>query len=353
MIEGLIGILGDDGALGAAGLAVGLVFGVMAQRSRFCLRAATVEVAEGHLGPKLSIWLIAFFTALALVQGAVAPGFLDLGAARVLAATGSLSGAILGGLIFGAGMVLARGCASRLLVLASSGNLRALITGLVVTLVAQAAYRGALSPARETIAGLWTVPGGDGRDLGLALGLSSGAVAGLALAGLAASFVFARRRAVPLAQALTAAGVGAAVMLGWLATYLVAQTSFEVVPLSSVTFTGPATDTLMALVTEPSLPLSFGIGLVPGVALGAGAAALLAGEWKLERFGADTPMERYLIGAVLMGFGAMLAGGCAVGAGMSGGAALSVTAWIAVLCMWLGAMATHRLMTRAARPQAA
>ena len=108
MIEGLIGILGDDGALGAAGLAVGLVFGVMAQRSRFCLRAATVEVAEGHLGPKLSIWLIAFFTALALVQGAVAPGFLDLGAARVLAATGSLSGAILGGLIFGAGMVLAR-----------------------------------------------------------------------------------------------------------------------------------------------------------------------------------------------------------------------------------------------------
>lgn len=353
MIEWLIETLGDDGALGAAGLAVGLVFGVMAQRSRFCLRAATVEVAEGRLGPKLSIWLIAFFTALALVQGAVALGLLDLGTARVLAATGSLSGAILGGLMFGAGMVLARGCASRLLVLASSGNLRALITGLVVTLVAQAAYRGALSPARETIAGLWTVPGGEGRDLGSALGLSASAVAGLAVAGLIASFLFARRRAVPLAQALTAAGVGAAVMLGWLATWLVAQTSFEVVPLSSVTFTGPATDTLMALVTEPSLPLSFGIGLVPGVALGAGLAAALAGEWKLERFGADTPMERYLIGAVLMGFGAMLAGGCAVGAGMSGGAALSVTAWIAVLCMWLGAMATHRVLSRRAAPQAA
>ncbi len=352
MIEWLIGILGDDGALGAAGLAVGLVFGVMAQRSRFCLRAATVEVAEGRFGPKLGIWLIAFFTALALVQGAVVIGLLDLGTARVLAATGSLSGAIIGGLMFGAGMVLARGCASRLLVLASSGNLRALITGLVVTLVAQAAYRGALSPARETIAGLWTVPGGDGRDLGSALGLSVGMVAAFAFAGLAASFVFARRRAVPLAQALTAAGVGAAVMLGWVATYLVAQTSFEVVPLSSVTFTGPATDTLMALVTEPSLPFSFGIGLVPGVALGAGAGALLAGEWKLERFGADTPMERYLIGAVLMGFGAMLAGGCAVGAGLSGGAALSVTAWIAVLFMWLGAMATHRLMTRGARLQA-
>ena len=54
-------------------------------------------------------------------------------------------------------------------------------------------------------------------------------------------------------------------------------------------------------------------------------------------------MERYLVGAVLMGFGAMLAGGCAVGAGMSGGSALSLTAWIAVFCMWVGAVLTYRV----------
>ena len=51
-------------------------------------------------------------------------------------------------------------------------------------------------------------------------------------------------------------------------------------------------------------------------------------------------MERYLIGAVMMGFGAMLAGGCAVGAGVSGGAILSLTAWLAVAAMWVGALAT-------------
>ncbi|TNF60679.1 MAG: YeeE/YedE family protein [Rhodobacteraceae bacterium] len=353
MFETLIEMLGDDGTLGAAGLAVGLIFGIMAQRSRFCLRAATVEVAEGQLGPRLAVWLIAFSAALVSVQGAVALGYLDLGAARVLSATGSVSGAVIGGLMFGVGMVLARGCASRLLVLASSGNLRALISGLVVTLVAQAAYRGALSPWREGIAGLWTVPGGEGRDLGAMLGLSPMGVAVLGLAALAGAFVFSRSRAVPWTQALTAAGVGLAIMLGWLATYLISQASFEVVPLSSITFTGPATDTLMALVDEPSLPLSFGIGLVPGVALGAGLSAALAGEWKLERFGADTPMERYLVGAVLMGFGAMLAGGCAVGAGLSGGSALSVTAWLAAFCMWLGAMATQRMMMRRGRLQAA
>lgn len=63
-------------------------------------------------------------------------------------------------------------------------------------------------------------------------------------------------------------------------------------------------------------------------------------------------MERYLVGAVLMGFGAMLAGGCAVGAGLSGGSALSLTAWVAVFCMWVGAVVTHRVMLllRATRP---
>jgi uncharacterized membrane protein YedE/YeeE len=45
-----------------------------------------------------------------------------------------------------------------------------------------------------------------------------------------------------------------------------------------------------------------------------------------------------------MGFGAMLAGGCAVGAGVSGGAVFSTTALLAVFAMWIGAMATVRVM---------
>ena len=60
------------------------------------------------------------------------------------------------------------------------------------------------------------------------------------------------------------------------------------------------------------------------------------------------------VGGVLMGFGSMLAGGCAVGAGITGGAILALTAWVAVFCMWVGAIATQWLMTsRAARPAAA
>jgi uncharacterized membrane protein YedE/YeeE len=80
------------------------------------------------------------------------------------------------------------------------------------------------------------------------------------------------------------------------------------------------------------------------VFLGAGVAAFLTRDFRIQRFGPDAPMERYMVGAVLMGFGSMLAGGCAVGAGMSGGAIFALTAWVAVFSMWVGAMVTHRLI---------
>lgn len=352
MLERLIDTYGDGAVLAMAGALVGVIFGALAQHSRFCLRAATIEVAERHLGPRLSIWIIAFSAGVLSVQGAIAVGFLDVSEARQLAATGSMSGAIIGGLMFGVGMILARGCASRLLVLSATGNLRALVSGLVLTIAAQSALRGVLSPAREALSRLWLVPGGEARSILAQLGLSSGAAVGIAALVLAAGFALAVHRDVRLSHAVAGMGVGLAVGMGWLLTYWIAQTSFEVVPISSVTFTGPSTDTLMGLVNSTELPLGFGIGLVPGVFIGAAAMALATGEWKIERFGPDAPMERYLIGAILMGFGSMLAGGCAVGAGMSGGAIFALTAWVAVTAMWLGAMATHLLLSLPA-PRAA
>lgn len=343
-IEFLIETFGDDMALLLAGLGVGIVFGVAAQRSAFCLRASTVELAQGWIGPRMSVWLVAFFAALAATQAAVLVGVLDVSQARQLTGVGSLSGAAIGGMLFGVGMVLARGCASRLLVLSATGNLRALITGLVLTLVAQSSLRGVLAPAREYLAQLWTITG-QGRDMAQTLSLSNPLITTLAAAMLLVALGISRYRQLSWVTILAATFVGLSVALGWIVTYSLSQISFNVVPVASITFTGPATDTLMAFVSDRSLPLSFGLGLVPGVFLGAAVAAVLFREWRVERFGNDTPMERYLVGAVLMGFGAMLAGGCAVGSAMSGGAVLSLTAWVAALSIWIGGMATSALLS--------
>ena len=344
MLEQLIDSYGEGALMMAAGAVTGLVFGLAAQHSRFCLRAATVELSECQSGPRLPIWLIAFSAAVFCVQAAIAFGWMDLSEARQLAATGSMSGAIIGGLMFGAGMILARGCASRLLVLSATGNLRAILTGLVLTLVAQASLRGALSPAREWLSGLWLVPGGEARNMLTLLSLDAGSAALVGAICVLIALGLAVRCGIEVTRIIAAAFVGVAVALGWFLTWAIAQVSFDVIPISSVTFTGPSTDTLMGLVNASELPLSFGVGLVPGVFVGAGLMALVTGEAKIERFGPDTPMERYMIGAVLMGFGSMLAGGCAVGAGMTGGSIFAITAWVAVFFMWVGAMLTHRLM---------
>lgn len=83
---------------------------------------------------------------------------------------------------------------------------------------------------------------------------------------------------------------------------------------------------------------------MPGVFLGAFAAAALYGELKLEGFQGGAGMRRYLVGATLMGFGGMLAGGCAVGAGLSGTAVFTITAFVTLTAMWISAALTDRLL---------
>jgi uncharacterized membrane protein YedE/YeeE len=90
--------------------------------------------------------------------------------------------------------------------------------------------------------------------------------------------------------------------------------------------------------------LGFDIGLVPGVFIGAFASAMLAGQFRFEEFEGEAPMRRSFLGAALMGFGAMLAGGCAIGAGVSGGSIFAATAWMALFCMWIGATITDFLV---------
>ncbi|HQD15827.1 MAG TPA: YeeE/YedE thiosulfate transporter family protein, partial [Ottowia sp.] len=111
---------GTGTVLAAGGAVIGVLFGFFAQRSRFCLRAAVIEFWRGQFAEKLSVWLLAFASAVIMVQALIVAGWLDVSEARQLANRGSLSGALVGGLVFGAGMIMTRGCASRLLVLSAN-----------------------------------------------------------------------------------------------------------------------------------------------------------------------------------------------------------------------------------------
>lgn len=339
----LIDRIGEPQTAALFGLVTGVIFGIAAQRSSFCLRASVVEFARGQLGQRMAIWLLAFSTAVAWVQMASLTGLMRVEDARMMAVPGSISGAIVGGLMFGAGMVMAKGCSGRLLVLAATGNLRSIVSGLVFAVVAQMSLQGWLSPLRDWIAALWITPGGTNVNLLTALHLpdEAGFAFGLVLALIA--LWLARRNRVGLRVLVTASGVGFAVAVGWVLTYALSQVAFDPVQVESATFTGPSANTLMFVLTAHPV-LEFDIGLVPGVFLGAFLAAAWGRELKWQGFDGAGNMRRALAGAALMGMGGMLAGGCAIGAGVTGGSIFVGTAWLALFCMWIGGMATSRLL---------
>jgi uncharacterized protein len=97
--------------------------------------------------------------------------------------------------------------------------------------------------------------------------------------------------------------------------------------------------------------------LVVGAVLGACLAAWQGGEFTgrwlpplwVERFGEDSLWLRLAVsfaGGAFMAFGARLAGGCTSGHGISGTMQLSVGSWIAVICFFVGGIATAMLLFR-------
>ena len=336
---------GDGTVLAAGGALIGALFGFFGQRARFCLRAAVIDFWHQHYGERLAVWLLAFSSTVIVVQLLLLLHGLDVSGARQLATRGSLSGALLGGLLFGIGMIMTRGCASRLLVLSANGNLRALLSGLVFAVAAQASLSGVLAPVRLWISGWWTVEPGPARSVlgSIGLGPLSGLLAGLIWFGFAI-YLVRRNPSRPMRLWISAAICGVSVALAWWFTYFVSAQSFEPVAIQGLTFSGPSAEWLMRVLSPANLKIGFDFGMLPGVFVGSFIGAALGHDLKLEGFKDGYSMTRYIVGAILMGFGAMLAGGCAVGAGMSGGAIFASTAWLTLIGMWLGAGVTDKLL---------
>ena len=91
----LVERIGESPTAALFGLITGLVFGIAAQRSQFCLRAAAVEFSRGSMGPAVTVWLLTFSTALFWVQGANLLDLFRIEDARMMAVPGSWSGAII------------------------------------------------------------------------------------------------------------------------------------------------------------------------------------------------------------------------------------------------------------------
>ena len=325
--------ISDFAKSGIIGLGIGAIFGFVAAYSRFCLRSACIEIWQFRPGQRTVVWLLAFAAALAGSQYLFVTDDLSAQELTQLSNPASLSGAVFGGVIFGIGMTLARGCVSRMVILGATGNVRAIVTGMIFAAVATASFTGLLAPLRQWIWELWVIPPS---SLHLALFGPNGMGLGIGLAVLVLAVLFAVKIRAPILTSLAALVAGGAIAYAWHINAGLSRFAFDPMPINSISFTRPSIDMLTMGLTQTGIEPGFTIALVPGVFLGAVVAALLQREFKVKVFDTESGTLRYIFGAVLMGLGGVLAGGCSVGAGVALTSILSLTGFAALVSMIVG-----------------
>lgn len=340
-------------ALAAGGGLIGLVFGVILQRTGFCAMGAVADWHNTGDTRRLRAWLLA--SALAILGTAMlaAAGVVALDKSMYLSAKLNWLANLSGGALFGVGMVLAGGCTSRNLVRAGSGDLRAGLNVVVVGIAAYITLSGVLAPARAALEAATAIdlarhgivdqglP-----SLAIRLGLSTPALAPLAVAASVAAaglawclFLPAFRRSPR--HILSGVGVAACIVAGWALTGLTYdELSPRPLPPVSLTFVRPAGDALDWLQRFTALgPPGFGAATVAGTLVGSFLAAVIAGRAKLQTYADAADTTRNLTGSALMGIGGVMALGCTIGQGVTGVSSLAAGSFLALAAIVAGARA--------------
>ena len=323
------------------GLAVGALLGATVQRSGYCMMGAVADYAiSGALG-RMRAWMLTIAVAILACQGLHLAGAVDLSQTFYRAATLPWISQPLGGALFGFGMVIACGCASRSLVNCATGDLRALVSLLVMGFTGYATMRGLLAYPRLWLSDATAVDvgrlglSGQGLPEIAAGGGPAGALPTLLVALLVVAalltFVLADRDFLRERGHLAAATIiGCCIAAGWWVTGVLGHDEFEPSEPESLRFVAPVAQSLQYLMTWTGSRADFGVATVGGVLLGAFASAWLRGELALRAFEDRYDLGRYLAGGALMGVGGVLAMGCTVGQGLTGVATLSLGSFLAL-----------------------
>lgn len=351
-----------------AAFAFGALFGAVGQRTRFCTMGAIADLVTMGSTERLRQWAAAAAVAVLGFNAMVATGGPDASATIHGSSTLRWLSLAVGGLLFGAGMVLASGCGSRQLVRLGGGSLKALVVLLVLGLSALATLRGGSALLRTQTVDRVTLALPAGQDLPHLLAHATGlplpllaALAGGAVALALAAWVLAAPEGRRAGTWVAGLGVGGAVVgLWWVSGRLgfvaedprtleaafLATGSGRMESLSLVAPIGQALDWAL-LASDRQRLLSFGACAAFGIVAGAAAAALAAREFRWEGFGGAGDTARHLAGAALMGVGGVTALGCTIGQGLSGVSTLALGSALATAAMAAGAVLALRALERA------
>lgn len=342
---------------GSAGL-VSFLFGWVLHRTHFCTMGAVSDAVIMGSFDRLRQWALAIAVAIL--------GFGLMSYAGLISPLNTIYPAqsapwlavMLGGLLFGWGMVWGSGCGSKSLVRLGGGNLKSLVVVVTMGLAALVTLKGFLAVARVKSIEPVQIEISQGLFAGqwLAGALNASLPHGMLWAAICASillclWIFKDRHFLSIHNLMAGVSVGLLVCAMWwvsgvlghglehpetLEEFFLATSSRK---MESFSLTAPLALGLDALLyfSDGTKRITIGMISVLGIVLGSYASAKQQGSFRWEGFSNTPDLKRHLLGACFMGVGAVLAIGCSIGQGLSGISTLNFLSILATVSIVIGA----------------
>lgn len=334
--------------------ALAVVFGAVANRVNFCTMGAVSDLILMGDWRRMRMWLLAIAVAVAGATWLEASRLADLGKSIYTTPQVAWLSHLVGGFVFGFGMTLASGCGSKLLVRAGAGNLKAMVTLIVLAVAAYMTLKGLFAVWRvhtlDTLHLDTAKFGALHSDLGsivvaLAGGKSLKFVLSVVIAAALVAFALASRDFREQRE-MVAGGlvIGAIIVAGWYVTGHLGHVAEDPRTLEeafigtnsgrpeSYSFVAPVAYLLELLLlwSHQSRIVTFGVAGVLGMAVGSATMALATRTFRWEGFASTEDLVNHIVGGLLMGFGGVCALGCTIGQGLTGISTLAIGSFIAL-----------------------
>jgi len=365
--------------------AIALILGAVVNKTNFCTMGAVSDWVNMEDTGRMRAWVLAIAIGVLGVMGLEAAGLVNLSSTFPPYRQNNLVWLenVLGGALFGIGMTLASGCGNKTLIRIGGGNLKSIVVLLVIALIAYFMinpFPGSDKTLYSTLFYPWTNPTTIAlttqQDLGAMLfsdNVATGRmVMGAVIGGLMLLWVFksADFRS-SFDNILGGLVVGLVVLAAWYVTSNVmvnadgevmslqayvqnwdfyspanAVRPADAAPLAaqSFSFINPMGQTLGYFASGfNGTLLTFGIMALAGVIAGSLLWSLISRSFRIEWFASFSDFVNHLIGAILMGFGGVLAMGCTIGQGVTGFSTLALGSILTFVAIVIGSAATMKV----------
>ena len=364
---------------------IALIMGAVVNKTNFCTMGAVSDMVNmGDYG-RFRAWLLAIAVALIGVTGLEYLGMVEVNSTFPPYRSGQLvfGENILGGLLFGIGMTFASGCGNKTLIRIGGGNLKSVLVFIIIALIAWYMinpFPGSDKTLFSVLFYDWIRPISadlsSQQDIGAVISSENSSMVRLVAGGLIGLLllVFIFRSADFRSSKDNILGglvVGLVILTAWYTSsnitvnaddslYTMSDYYSEwdmlaeddagkpergsAVAAQSFTFINPIGQSYGFIESGfNSAMVTFGLVSVLGVILGSLFWSLINRSFRIEWFVDMKDFFTHLIGAILMGFGGVLAMGCTIGQGITGISTLAIGSILTFFSIVFGSALTMKI----------